>query len=497
MPRTAKLVLPNVETCPWRTLQGEAATCGLIASLLGQCSATVSLEACTACCRSFPPTHRHLNPVVASLLYRAGSEILAAEGTDECDTDRARDVLRQAERSLMIVHPPGMTVTPARLTESCHWLGQPIGTESAASTAEPEWDCLHPSHTVTTSAQCRTCRDWIRQPPISRFLSLSELVPPPRRRCGNKVKEWAVAVTTAPRREPTLAACLDSLVTAGWDRARLFLDGTAPLPDRYSDWPVTWREESVGAWPAWYFALAELVLQQPQADAYVMLQDDVALYPRESLRAYLEEVLWPGDRPGVISLFYTGLNPSTGWFDAKGAWHFSAAGLIFSAGVARTFLCDSDVTRSLLAASGHTHIPIPEILHQWINRQGIDLWYANPSLAQHMGNTSTIWMNAALVNGRRAPWFSGSLEAPFSAKETLDEFPEDAFQCPTATAAEYVQRVENGRRRMRELSVVVCGLCRDVRNFLPRTAARVERLGAMFRDYRVVLFENDSVDATC
>jgi hypothetical protein len=59
-----------------------------------------------------------------------------------------------------------------------------------------------------------------------------------------------------------------------------------------------------------------------------------------------------------------------------------------------------------------------------------------------------------------------------------------------------VGRVERGRSRMRGLSVVVCGLCRDVRLHLPRTAARIERLGAMFGQYRVVLFENDSVDAT-
>ena len=45
-------------------------------------------------------------------------------------------------------------------------------------------------------------------------------------------------------------------------------------------------------------------------------------------------------------------------------------------------------------------------------------------------------------------------------------------------------------------SAVICGLCRNVRHFLPRTAAQVEKLGGMFRDYRAIFYENDSEDAS-
>ena len=86
---------------------------------------------------------------------------------------------------------------------------------------------------------------------------------------------------------------------------------------------MTWREDGVGAWPSWYLALAELVLQQPDADAYLMLQDDVVLHDRESLRGYLERVLWPGDRPGLVSLFYTGPDTTPGWHRDE-AWHWGA-----------------------------------------------------------------------------------------------------------------------------------------------------------------------------
>jgi hypothetical protein len=511
MPRKATLVLPTIDTCRWRKSMQDSAVCELVGSLVGASSATVSDAACVACCQSFPPSPRQLNPVVASLLYHASCGILNADGNDECNADQADTVKQRAERSLNIIHGAELTLLPARATTACCWLGEPLSTTPLApmedqktvtdgSAREPKdraHACSHPNHDRTTLANCRICRDWTLHRPVSRFLTLDELIPPPNQHSEPSVKQWAVAVTTAPRRDATLESCLDALVAAGWDSPRLFLDGTAPLPQRYAHLPVTWREDSVGAWPSWYFALAELVMHQPKADAYVMLQDDVVLYHRASLREYLERVLWPGIRPGLIALFYTGQGEKTGWFEAQGAWHFSAQGLIFPPGIARAFLSDPDVLQTLLAASSETHIPIPEIVHRWVNYRGIDVWYANPSLAQHIGNSSTIWMNASIIKGRRAPWFSGSIEAEFGTNESLDQFPEAAFDCDPAVRDEYHERLASGKVRMRELSVVICGLCRDVRVHLPRTAARVERLGTMFAKYRVVLFENDSVDATC
>jgi hypothetical protein len=49
---------------------------------------------------------------------------------------------------------------------------------------------------------------------------------------------------------------------------------------------------------------------------------------------------------------------------------------------------------------------------------------------------------------------------------------------------------------MRDSKVVICGIGRDIRAHLARTASRIERLGEMFADYRVIIFENDSLDAT-
>jgi len=404
-----------------------------------------------------------------------------------------------------IVHPVHLLTIPARSVEPCCWLGEPVNPifdcdSSSSSDSRNRSDilyrCEHPKHQQTTLAGCKLCREWSRHKPFSRLLSLDELVPLGRRRCGSPVRNWAIGLTTAPRRAPTLEQTLDSVVRAGWDNPRLFLDGTVHLPQRYQHLSISWRSESIGAWPSWYMALTELLLQSPAADAYVMLQDDVMLYDREDLGKYLQRVLWPGDRPGIVSLFYNGSSTKSGWHRMVNEWPCSAQALILSPATARSLLCDEKLSRICLSASYGNHVPIPEVIAEWVYRSRTEAWYATPSLAQHIGNTSTIWMDAGLRSGRRASWFSNALETEFSTGESLSDFPENAFECRGGTRDAYAKRVSDGYKQMREFRVAICGLCRDVRSHLPRTAARIERLGEMFGDYTVVLYENDSTDAT-
>lgn len=44
--------------------------------------------------------------------------------------------------------------------------------------------------------------------------------------------------------------------------------------------------------------------------------------------------------------------------------------------------------------------------------------------------------------------------------------------------------------------VVICGVCRDVEHRLPRTMQIMEQIGALFEDYRIIVYENNSQDAT-
>jgi hypothetical protein len=437
-----------------------------------------------------------LNPVVASVLHRAACEILAGGCTPPRDEARAAEARALADRSLSLCLPAASRLTPARGARPCAWRGAPVVVDGRSEDDAAEFVCEHPDHDRASDARCRMCPDWAVLRPISRRLTLPELVPPPAQRWGKPVRRWAVGVTTAPRRQPTLESCLDSVVRAGWDSPRLFLDGTLRVPPRYAHLPTSWREEGIGAWPSWYLALVELLVSCPDVDAYLLLQDDAVLHDRGSLRSYLERVLWPGDRPEIISLFYAGDDMTPGWHRTEANASWATMALVFPPVLARQLVTDPESTEALFLASARRHVPIPNVVFEWTDRCEIRTWYTVPSLSQHIGNSSTIWGNVGLTVGRRARWFSADVDEPFAVETDLADFPEGLFPCDPAADDAYRRVVVLGRERMRELKVVFCGLCRDVRPFLPRLVARLARLGAMFRDYRIVLYENDSEDAT-
>jgi hypothetical protein len=75
-------------------------------------------------------------------------------------------------------------------------------------------------------------------------------------------------------------------------------------------------------------------------------------------------------------------------------------------------------------------------------------------------------------------------------------FPESRFSPPAEWQDSYASAVADGYQRMQTRQVVIAALARNVAWFLPRTIARIERLGSLFGGYRVVVYENDSADQT-
>ena len=75
-------------------------------------------------------------------------------------------------------------------------------------------------------------------------------------------------------------------------------------------------------------------------------------------------------------------------------------------------------------------------------------------------------------------------------------FVEHWFPPRPAYRDSYRQRQRLGQDRMRRSTVMICGLARDLGAIAPLTATRIEQIGTRFRDYGVVLVENDSIDGT-
>jgi hypothetical protein len=362
-----KLKAPTVETCKFRGKVRrengiEVGTCRLLQALIdgpdqGWCR--VRRDACDACCQSFPPSKENVNPVVASLVYTAAARILAA-GPAGYDLERISALRETAMAQLNLVRSgEEAPVVPARTLSS----------------------------------------------------PLSQLVPRPAKRHGRRVRRWAVGVTTAPRGQPTLEACLESLIGAGFEKPYLFIDSPVRVPDRFAHLPGTLRDEKIGAWPNYYLGLLELLMREPDADAYLIVQDDVVFFDRENLRQYLEDVLWPGRSTVLVSLYSAAVDtgPEPGWHPRRGGWVSGAHAFLFPPQMAKAFVIDRTVFQ-------HRWLPHPvwskcldDLIGNWARDRRVDVWFPTPSLAQHVGDASTLWPNARVVGSRRAEPFAGDL----------------------------------------------------------------------------------------
>lgn len=75
-------------------------------------------------------------------------------------------------------------------------------------------------------------------------------------------------------------------------------------------------------------------------------------------------------------------------------------------------------------------------------------------------------------------------------------FPESRFEAPAARREAYRATVASGYQSMKRQRAVIAGLARNVEWILEHTMGRIERMGSLFGDYRVVIYENDSEDNT-
>lgn len=229
---------------------------------------------------------------------------------------------------------------------------------------------------------------------------------PPRR--GRFVANWAVGVTTAPRPRPTLPRCLESLAEAGWERPRLFAEPGSEIPAGYGSLPTSHRDSTLGAFPNWFLGLAELVMRQPRAQAYFLGQDDVIF--SAGLRDYLERNLWPAPRVGVVSVYspshYAQGKPAGFLVEDRGWDSWGALAYIFPNPSARALLSDPMVIDHRHHGPADGLRNIDSVVGLWCQRSGLPYFVHAPSLAQHIGETSTIYPGASIDGWRRADVFA-------------------------------------------------------------------------------------------
>lgn len=372
----------------------------------------VGLDACQVCIEQPEPLSNCWNNVVSPLILREVMPRLNVAPDDE----RLKKLEQRAIRGLPLLHRKQQRRLPVlRTFGDCLHCQQetaatmttsaaPTQPEAVASGAELSIyhrPCTHPQHHWATTSECQFCPDYRNRQQAPRTPLLERL---PLTRQGRPVRDWMVGVTTSPRSEPTLDLTLDSIRRAGWSTPWLFLDGSVPIAARHAHLPVTFRENRTGAWPNYFLALAELIMRNPDADAYLLFQDDVELAAGENVRAYLEQILWPANDVGVVSLFTSSAydRPHAGWYRLEDRWIWGALTMIFSNKAAWSFLSDPEVVahRRSLEFNGMRQIDVT--IGRWAKRQGYAIMHPVPSLVQHIGDKSTLWEEGLASGNRKA-----------------------------------------------------------------------------------------------
>jgi hypothetical protein len=375
----AELPPRDPEDCCFReqveaTAVGESARCGLVRMALPEADDRfyqAFRAACSACCRAAPAAPTAWNPVVASLIYQAASALIRAPGARPEAVARA-----QAARVRAL---------------ACLDADGPAAEEKLQRTAS--------------------------------IGALRERIPPPARGRRARIRRWAVGVTTAPRPRPTLNACLQSLARAGWERPHLFMDSAVRVGGEFGRLPGTLRSPAAGAWPNHYLALFELSMRQPDADAYLIVQDDALIYDRENVREYLEEALWPAGRPGVVSLYcpapYTAKR--AGWRRYRKSWVWGALALVFPRITLQRYLRDRSIAEHRWRSKDEGLAQIDALLGWWALQRRIAFWHPTPSLVQHIGQISTLWADNPAAGPRAARLFLGDDPAGAADREPPEE----------------------------------------------------------------------------
>ena len=205
------------------------------------------------------------------------------------------------------------------------------------------------------------------------------------------VSTWSVGVTTAPRKESTLQQTLSSLANAGWSELTVFAEPDTQVPELLRKQTWCQRPHKMGMFSNWYLSLTEMVLTAPNADAYMICQDDVEF--SRGLRNYLQQKLWYGSNPQVVSVYTAGAheNPKQPGFSRLNAgWDTCGAlALIFPKAVAHCILSDPVLLQHRITGPLGGKGCIDSVVGAWCDLRGVDYVVHSPSLAQHTGLHTT------------------------------------------------------------------------------------------------------------
>jgi len=110
-----------------------------------------------------------------------------------------------------------------------------------------------------------------------------------------KDSDWYVAVTTAPRKDPQLTKCLNSITACGWNPV-VFAEPGSEVVNNYS---YVHNSARLGAWHNWLQTMQTAL--RTDAKYILSVQDDSLFHPDS--KQLVEQLMWPTNKVGFISLY--------------------------------------------------------------------------------------------------------------------------------------------------------------------------------------------------
>jgi len=282
----------------------------------------------------------------------------------------------------------------------CVHRGEQLGTLTTPFGSLSVLQCS--KHTETTLPQCESCLDRCEEAPRR---TLGDILPSLGK--GARINKWAVGMVTAPLKEETFTQSMRSLLAAGWNSPRIFAEPGSPIPEEFQHLPLTQRDSAAGCWPNYYLALQELLTRHPDADAFMVAQDDVLFAcadRNENLRQYLEHSLWPDDQTGCVSIYCSAAyhQDKHDWHRFQGKWLWGALAFIWPRESLIHFLSHNGIMWRFTDKRTKGTRRSDRVVGHWHAEHNKSMWYCSPSLVQHIGNTSTLYGPGNKARGKRA-----------------------------------------------------------------------------------------------
>lgn len=207
---------------------------------------------------------------------------------------------------------------------------------------------------------------------------------------------WSYGVMTVPeRRETTLPTTLKSLALAGFDKPRLFIDGSSDGLE-YDEFklPTTCRYPNVRTAANWVLSIYELYLREPDCERFALFQDDFVIC--RNSRSYLDSFSYGyHSQPIYWNLHSFPVNEElkppgleSGWYDSNQMGK-SAIALVFDrAAIVKLMASEYLVTRPQDLQRGHQSIDGGIVVAMM--KAGYKEQVHYPCLTQHIGKVSAM-----------------------------------------------------------------------------------------------------------